>query len=174
MRHFKIGMHTPDELYHKETKFSVARWASFAFGLSAVGFLYLEKTNPVGSNPPPDGYYLAMGVFITLVALLVFRFRKIVVSITLDAIVVSFGLFPYRIPRRRILDAFVDEKPGIIYGGWGLRIDHARGKLALVYSVLNAPRIVIQQKGSRYGYFIFSTRNPEEIIGIIRKQAKLN
>jgi hypothetical protein len=166
-------MQTPDELYHEEIRFTVAWWALFAFGLSAAGFLYLAATNPIGNNPPPGGYYLAMGVLMAMVSFVVFQFRKIVISITLDAVSVSFGLFSYRIPYRRIVNAFVDEKPGIVYGGWGLRIARARGKSALVYSVLNAPRVVIEQNGSRYGFFIFSTKNPEVVIGLIRKQSGL-
>ena len=160
----------PDEIYHEEINFAVAWWAMFAFGLSTAGFLYLAATNPIGNNPPPGGYYLGMGVFTAMVTLSVLQFRRIVVSITPDSVTVSFGLFSYRIPYRRIISAFVDEKPGIVYGGWGLRIARARGRHALVYSVLNVPRVVIEQNGSRYGYFLFSTKNPEEVIRLIRQQ----
>jgi hypothetical protein len=166
-------MQAPNELYHEEIRFTVVWWALFAFGLSAAGFLYLAATNPIGNNSPPGGYYLATGVFMVMVSFVVFQFRKIFISITLDAVNVSFGLFSYRIPYRHIFNTFVDEKPGIVYSGWGLRLARVRGKSALVYSVLNTPRVVIEQNCSRYGFFIFSTRNPEEVIGLIRKQAGL-
>ena len=163
----------PNELYSEELSFPVALWTAFALGLSAAGFLYLSSSEPIGSNPMPNGYYLGMGVFMALVTLAVFQFRRLNIVITLEAVTVSFGWFSYRIPFRNIVSIFIDGNPGIAYGGWGLRIAKTRGKLALVYSVLNAPRVVIERTGSRYGYFLFSTKKPEEILNIIRQQAGL-
>jgi len=163
----------PNELYREELSFPVALWATFALGLAAVFFLYAASAEPAGGNQPPSGYFLGMGVFMALVTLVVFQFRRLAISITLEAVTVSFGWFAYRIPFHNIVSIFIDEKPGIVYGGWGLRIASTRGKLALVYSVLNAPRVVIERTGSRYAYFLFSTRQLQEVLNIIRQQAGL-
>jgi hypothetical protein len=65
---------------------------------------------------------------------------------------------------------YPDEASAVRYGGFGIKAGVYNGKKRLVYNVTGAKRVVLKVKGRKYDEFVFSTRNPEQVMRIIRMQ----
>ena len=79
------------------------------------------------------------------------------------------GAFPWE----NIEDVYVDETPAIKYGGAGIRTARIKGEWVLVYNVIGGPRVVLKLRVGKYKKFVFSTKNPEEVINVIKGQLVL-
>jgi hypothetical protein len=103
------------------------------------------------------------------VTVLISNFRVLTISITEDSITVSYGRICYRVALDNIETAFIDTNPGIVYGGWGIRMARIKGQSALIYNVISKPRVVLKLRSGRFNQFAFSTRRPDEIINLVKR-----
>jgi hypothetical protein len=83
------------------------------------------------------------------------------------SVVVGYGIFKRTTFWENIERCYLDEVSSIRYGGWGIRIGRVKGRWRLVYNVIRGPRVVLSLKKGWFREFVFSTKNPEEVMKIV-------
>jgi hypothetical protein len=121
-----------------------------------------------------DPFLFPMFIIMFLVFLLL-ALNSGILSIKIDyqKITVGFGVFKKRIPWENIEESSIDETSAIKYGGAGIRTARVNGEWVQVFNVVGGPRVVLKLKVGRYKKFVFSTKNPEEVINVINGQLVL-
>jgi len=163
-----------DSIYQETVPFPLILVVLLLLGAVAalmLGLLiYQLAVAPLGSRPAPDWYYLVMFLFLTAICALVANFRRLNISITSQGVKVSFGMIRRSIPWGEVEDCYPDETVALGYGGWGIRVAKVRGKWRLAYTVVGHSRVVLSLRMGRFREFVFSTRNPQEVLRIARQQ----
>ncbi len=113
-------------------------------------------------------------LFVLLVFIVVmYSFRKLNIKMTSDSVIVKYGFGKRTIPWESISNCYLDKTSSIWYGGFGNRMARVNGKWRDVYNVLGYPRVVLSLKSTGfYKEFVFSTKNPEEVMKIINEKIK--
>jgi len=111
--------------------------------------------------------YLILSVAFLGTTWLVFNLQTLTISINKSSLTVSYGRIKYTIALNNIEVATINTNPGIVYGGWGIRMAKIKGESALIYNVISQPRVVLKLKSGRFKQFAFSTKQPEEIIRLV-------
>ena len=111
-------------------------------------------------------------IFIVFLILTI-NFAFLSITMTNESITVGFGMIKHKTQLTNIAECAPDDVSSINYGGFGIRIAKIEGKKRLVYNTIGTPRIVISLKEGRFPEFVFSTKNPEEVINVIRAQMSL-
>lgn len=168
----------PSAVYEERLPFPFALGASVVIGALAVMMavlLVLQVTgNPVGERPAPDWFYLVMFVFLSAIALFVLNFRALFIGMTPQEITVAYGCIRRTVPWGDIEGCFWDESPTFSYGGWGIRITRVSGRWRLVYNLIGSPVVILRLRSGRFREFGFSTRNPEQVLELVRRQAAVH
>ena len=149
-----------DEIYNEVIPFLAGKVVVVMMAIISVVFLALSISNL---------YFLVMGLIFIGVTVLVSNFRTLTISIDKSSITASYGRISHRVALDNIESAFVDTNPGIVYGGWGIRMARIKGRSALIYNVISKPRVVLTLKTGRFAQFAFSTRRPDEVISLIQR-----
>jgi len=153
----KKGNVTPTgELYKETIPFPLVTWAVGALIVALFLSLYF--------------HHLLMALWLSGVIALLVNFLRLTIKITPQGIRVAFGVFKRVIPWENVNSCHMDRISVVRYGGWGVRIGRVKGRWRLVYNVIGCPRIVVALKEGRFKEFVFSTKNPEKIMEVIRKQ----
>ncbi len=134
-------------------------------------YVYQLATGPLGTRPAPDWVYLVMFILFAGIGYLVGNFRNLTTRLSAQGITVAYGKVKYSVTWDNIRGGYLDSSPGFKYGGWGIRLGNSQGRWVLVYNVANAPVVVLELATGRFGYFAFSTRHAEDVIGIIEQHA---
>jgi hypothetical protein len=162
-----------DEIYHEEIPFLAGKMVTLLMATISIVFLILFivqiSSTSIGDNPTSNWYYLVMGLLFIGVTVFVSNLRRLIISINQSSVTASYGRISYRIALDNIESAFVDTNPGIVYGGWGIRMARIKGRSALIYNVIAKPRVVLTLRTGRFSQFAFSTRRPDEVIGLIQR-----
>jgi len=162
-----------DEIYHEEVPFTFIKYIIFVEAALAAVFLVLFfaqlSGGTVGDNTAPDWVFIILFALFAGIIALLFSIRKMTIGITSQAVHIYFGIFSRTIPFESIESIHTDSGPGIKYGGWGVRIFRDTKGWVLAYNAFGRPRIVLGLRRGRYGRFVFSTRNPDEIITIVKR-----
>ncbi|RZN40355.1 MAG: hypothetical protein EFT35_02970 [Methanophagales archaeon ANME-1-THS] len=127
--------------------------------------VYQVLVGPLGEDPAPNWFFLFMSLLFLFMAI---NFRALSIKMTARSVIVGYGIFKRTIFWDNIERCYVDEVSSIRYGGWGIRIGRVKGKWRLVYNVIGGPRVVLSLKRGRFGEFVFSTRNPDEVMRVVR------
>ncbi len=129
----------------------------------------------ITSDAIDDAPYLNVLFLVMFLAffLLTLNFGRLIIRINFREVSVGYGVIKKKIPWENIEDVYVDETPAIKYGGAGIRTARIKGEWVLVYNVIGGPRVVLKLKVGRYKKFVFSTKNPEEVINVIKGQLVL-
>jgi hypothetical protein len=162
-----------DEIYHEEVPFTFVKYLvllEIALGAVFLVFFFIQTFGgTIGERPAPDWVYLMLFALFIGIAALIYGIRKMTIGITTQAIHLYFGLFSRTIPFESIESATPDSGPGIKYGGWGVRVFRGKKGWVLAYNTFGRPRIVLGLSRGRFGWFVFSTRNPDEVISIVER-----
>ena len=162
-----------DEIYHEEVPFTIIKYLAFVEAALAAVFLVLFFTQTsggaIGESPAPDWVFLMLFALFAGIAALLFSIRKMNIGITPQAVHIYFGIFSRTIPFESIESIHADSGPGIKYGGWGVRVFRDKKGWVLAYNAFGRSRVVLGLRRGRYGRFVFSTRNPDEIISIVER-----
>jgi len=155
------------DIVYEEKIFS--KWTAGIFAFVIAGFLFLLVyqilVGPIGSRPAPNWFFLFM---ILLFVVTVINFSRLAIRISPQFISVSYGMFEHKISFENVEKCYLDKTPAIQYWGWGIRIARIKGKWRLVYNVPRGPRVVLSMRKGRFKEFVFSTKNPAEVMKIIR------
>ena len=117
----------------------------------------------------PDWFYVVMFVFLSVVSVFLLNFRRLTITATSQSLTVAFGMVKRTIPWGEIEQFSRDESSSFAYGGWGIRISKVGRKWRLVYNIAGYPGIVLSLRTGRFREFVFSTSNPEQVLGIINQ-----
>ncbi len=128
-------------------------------------FIYYQIWGPLG-NGPPIWFFLGIGLFFLLITL---NFAYLTVTVSSSGVTARFGIASHTVPLNDIARYYEDKASSISYGGFGIRFGWVHGKRRLVYSITNAPRIVIQRQRESNQEFVFSTHNPEGVVQAIKE-----
>ena len=134
-----------------------------ALGLIA-GWLAISVIWGGGAIFPPTPFHAFL--ILLLVAILV-NFSRLTIRMSPENITVGYGRITRQIPWENIESCYLDETSAIFYGGVGIRFARIRGKWRLVYNIIATPRVVLSLKAGRFQEFVFSTKNPDEVLSII-------
>jgi hypothetical protein len=152
----------------------IAKFMGGMLGISAVSMFFILIyglfLNP--SDEAPWLPYLFL-IFFLFFLFLTLNFFRLIIRITYQDITVSYGIFKRRIGWENIENVYVDDTPAIKYGGAGIRTTRLKGEWILVYNVVGGPRCVLKLKEGRYKRFVFSTKNPDEVVNVIKGQLVL-
>ena len=163
-----------DELYEERLPFPLATVATVVILLVTLLMLILFilqlVSGPLGDRPAPDWFYLVMFIFMAAITFLVANFRILVIRITGQSITVAYGLIKKTILWGDIEEGFLDSSSPLGYGGWGARIARVEGRWRLAFNVIGAPGVVLRLRRGRVREFMFSTKNPQQVLGVIARQ----
>jgi hypothetical protein len=137
--------------------------------LMLVLYVVQLMAGPIGNNPAPDWFYLVMFVLMAVITFLIANFRVLVIRITDQTITVAYGIVKRTIPWGDIESGFRDESPAFGYGGWGARIARIEGRWRLAFNVIGAPGVVLRLRKGRVREFMFSTKDPEQVLDIVAR-----
>jgi hypothetical protein len=165
---------TADELYEESLPFPLITVVTVVIFLIALLMLVLFTVQlvagPIGNTPAPDWFYLVMFILMLVVTFVVANFRVLVIRINDQSVTVAYGLMKRTIPWGDIEASFPDNSPPLRYGGWGARITRVGGTWRLAFNVIGAPGVVLRLRKGRAREFMFSTKNPEQVLDIIARQ----
>ena len=127
-------------------------------------------------EPLEDEQWATWLFFIIFLAMLILTaiFARLIIRITYQGISVGFGIVKKRIPWENIEDIDIDKTSAIKYGGAGIRMSRIKGEWVLVYNVIGGPRCVLKLKEGKFKKFVFSTKNPEEIVNVVKGQLAIS
>jgi hypothetical protein len=169
---------TSDNIYEETIPFPLGLIAAGILSALAVlmlVLLVLQFTGgPLGSRPAPDWFYIIMFVFLSATGVFVTNFRKLTIRFTSQSITVAFGMLKRTMPWGDIVDCSRDESPALAYSGWGIRIARVKGRWRLVYNVAGYPGVLLSLRAGRFREFVFSTKNTEQVLDIIRRHASMS
>jgi hypothetical protein len=155
--------------FYEEKTFS--KWIAGILTVITAIFLFLLfyqiLVGPIGANPAPNWFFLFM--FLLFLGVMI-NFSRLTIRMTPRYISVGYGIIKHSILWENVEDCYLDEASTIRYGGWGIRIAKVKGKWRLGYNVVGGPRIVLSLRRGRFKEFVFSTKNPEEVIKIAKEQ----
>jgi hypothetical protein len=117
-----------------------------------------------GSNtiPQPEWVFYIM----IIILIIILNFIRLHIKITPQYVSAAFGIFKYKVLLENIEDFYDDKDPLVRYSGLGIRLNRTQGKWYYGF-ILVGPRIVLELKESRLGGFVFTTKNPEEVLRIL-------
>ncbi len=165
-----------DVIYEERIPFPGFIWLALLMtGLAALflGFLVYSLVRPENLvDNTPFWYWLIMFAVFGFMSWLVFNFRELVVSITSEGVEARYGQFQQFQPWLNIRDVEIINKPGLRYGGWGIRLTRPEGQTKIVYNIFSAPVVVVILKDGKYAKFGFSSRKPQEVTRIIQSQIR--
>ncbi len=149
---------------YREKVFSGVFFLLPLLGLGLLGVsIYLWLNGPFGETPL-SWILLGVGTFLLIVSV---NFVILSIEVSNRGVTARFGLMSHTVPLNDIAGTYLDKASSIAYGGFGIRFGSVNGKHRLVYSIVNAPRVVIQEHRASNHEFVFSTRNPEAVIKAI-------
>lgn len=147
-----------------------SKWTTILFAFVTVFFMFMMFyqifVGPLGEYPAPTWVLI---VLVIIFLFLTFNFRAMTIELTPEFLSTGFGVVKHRIPWEDIERSWEDESPVWTYGGWGIRFEKSHGKRRLAYTVPQTPRVALSLKRGRFQEFIFSTRKPGELIGLINE-----
>jgi hypothetical protein len=155
--------------FYEEKIFSKGITVVLAVLTTSLLFVLLYQTivGPIGTQPAPNWFFLFM--FLLFLGVMI-NFSRLTIRMTPRSISVGYGIIKHSILWENVEDCYLDEVSTIRYGGWGIRIAKVKGKWRLVYNVIGGPRIVLSLNKGKFKEFVFSTKNPEEVIKIAKER----
>ncbi|MFA6347589.1 MAG: hypothetical protein WCX07_04820 [Dehalococcoidales bacterium] len=165
-----------DEIYGETIPFKFMYYIIIGEGATGILFLVFFFLQSSGSFiPDADAsavFWLIMAIVMLAVTAFLTTLTKLDISITQDKLKASFGLIKFETPLTNIADIYSDDRAGITYGGWGVRVARLKQGMTLAYSTFGYKRVVVELKTGKYKLFVFSASNPEEFINVIKNRMR--
>lgn len=160
-------MQTKMDIYQE--KLSSKRTAWLFVTLTILFFLlFVWRLNLSGW----DGLTITFLVFSFFFLFYAVNYRTLVIQISSTFLILSFGIFSWRVPFDNIESCSLDEVPALKkYGGAGIHFMLVRKRYRASFNFLEYPRVLItfKDKVGPVQDISFSTCQPEEILRIIQK-----
>lgn len=103
------------------------------------------------------------------------NYRTLIIRLDQQTLWLQFGIFTWTIPVHNMEDCFPDTTPLTRIGGAGIHFTPLHGRYRAMFNFLEYPRVVIALKVKQglVRDVAFSTHQPEEVIRLIKGQAKI-
>ncbi len=104
----------------------------------------------------------------------VLNYRTLVIRITANNLTLTFGIFTWAVSLNNIESCSLDQIPVFIkYGGAGIHFMMIRKHYRASFNFLEYPRVVVafKKKVGPVREISFSTRQPEEVLRILRNMS---
>ena len=144
-------------------------WKEIIALLLILGVLFFGIAMRLAFEHPPDWritFWLMLPMGILFVCLSII-FRKLDITVTDENVTVGFAYPKKIIPLSHIEEALTDKEAKPFVLGFGIRMTRFEKEWVLVYNVIFARTAVLKLNEGKARYFVFSTKNPEEIVKII-------
>ncbi len=153
---------------YEEVLFSKISTIILSVVTSAFFLIYIHQitVEPTWAEPLPNWFWLMMAVFLLAMTI---NFSRMKIKIDNDGIFIIYGVMKKKISWKNVKDCSVDEGSSVKYGGWGLRFWRGKGNFRIIYNIAAGDRIVISLNSGFVREIVFSTRNPEKVMKIIKK-----
>jgi hypothetical protein len=158
----------PEELIYQE-RLTSNRTEAFFIALTILYLsLYIWRKNA-------GGYEILTAIFGVLFVGFLFyalNYRVLHVRLTPQALKLTFGLFTWKAPLENVEDCRLDDLPQFMRkGGAGIHFMSIRSRYRASFNFLEYPRVVIafKRKIGPVQDLSFSTRQPEELIRLVRE-----
>lgn len=160
-------------LYHEKMDFHVVIYVCVFLGLISLGTLGLVIYHfgvALIDNEPETGWFLLMeSLLMVAVTILVYQFRRLEIILNYQGIIIKFDRIKKFISWVDIESyRIVTTHNYINSGGWKFGL--GRNGWSLTYTVIGKPRVSLRLNTGRIRELLFSTSNPKEVSGIIKKQ----
>lgn len=101
------------------------------------------------------------------------NYRTLTIRLTAEVLKLRFGLFRWTIPLENVERCFLDETSLRRIGGAGIHFSSFEGRYRAMFNFLEYGRVVVALKKERgpVKEVAFSTREPEELVALIRELA---
>lgn len=134
-----------------------------------ISLIFQILIAPIGERPAPNWVlFLLLIVFLGITL----NFRILSIVITTSSIIVAYGLVKSEIVWNRVESCSLDKTSAWRYGGWGIRLRKIAGRWGIVYSIIGGQRVTVSLNDGAFKDIVFSTKYPEEVMDVIRKQIK--
>jgi len=130
--------------------------------------LFVWRVNASGWNGLVITFFVLSCIFLFYVA----NYRTLIIRITANNLKLAFGIFTWTTPLSNIESCSLDEIPALMkYGGAGIHFMMIEKRYRASFNFLEYPRVVVafKKKVGPVQDISFSTRQPEEVIRIIRE-----
>jgi hypothetical protein len=154
-----------DELYREEINLPLMRWLMTFMLVIGLAFSLVLFGGSESNEPPKVVSVILSAVFLS-VAWLMSNFLKFTVIVTPELINLQSGRFHTAIRIADVQDCLINNRPPLVFGGWGLRVTRFRDGWVKAYS-FGRKGIDLVMKNGPYRHIIFSTENPEQLREII-------
>jgi len=128
-------------------------------------YIYEIIVEPSWDEPLPNWFWLIMAVILLGVTI---NFSRMKIKINNKGIMIRSGVIKNLIPWKDVKDCSVDEGSPLKYGGWGQRFWRVKGNFRIIYNAAAGKRIAISLNSGIVREIVFSTRNPEKVMRIIK------
>jgi hypothetical protein len=133
--------------------------------------LFLALLYEMSLPPAPDPSEIAvLLVVLVIMAALLLTFGRLTITMTASGITIGFGLSKQRFGWGEVEECYLDDTSAWKYGGYGIKAGVHNGRKRLVYNISGAKAVVLKVKGKKYDEFVFSTKNPDQCLRLIRMQ----
>ena len=117
-----------------------------------------------------DVLAVVLFIFFCFFAFYSINYRALIIELTPESLVLSFGVFTWTTPADNIAGCGLDELPALMrYGGAGIHFMTVRGRYRVSLNFLEHPRVVVALKKPRGPVrdISFSTRRPDDVLRLI-------
>ncbi len=140
-------------------------------GIMLFFLVYQLVKGPLGTKPAPTWFLLVLTLLFLGVTI---NFSRVIIRITPEHVSLGYGLFKHKIPWRIVENCYIDETSAVRYGGSGIRVTKVGDKWRIVYSVVGGPRVVLSVTEGKYKEVAFSTKNPDQVMNLIKQWASIH
>ena len=162
-----------DAFYHEKIDFRFMTYLTIILSLISAAMLglliYHVAVNPIAGEPALVWFFLVEGVIMGAVAVLVLQFRALEIILTYQGIVIRFGKIRKFVSWIDI-DSYQAITTGNLLNSGGWKYSLGSNGWYVMYTVIGKPRISLKLNTGRIRELMFSTANPQEVVGIIKKQ----
>ena len=153
--------------YYEKLSSKRTEWLFIALAVLFL-LLFIWRVNVSRGN----GLVIAFLVLSCVFLFYMVNYRMLVIRITANNLKLAFGIFTWTVPLNNIESCSLDEIPLFMkYGGAGTHFMMIRKRYRASFNFLEYPRVVVafKKKVGPVRDISFSTRQPEEVIRIIRE-----
>ena len=157
------------EAYHE--KLSSARTEALFILLTLIFFaLFGWRLSSLGWN----GWAIIFLCVSAFFLFYIFNYRVLRIRLTSKTLQLTFGIFTWKIAIKNIEKCYLDTPSIGSVGGAGIHFTWIKGKYRAFFNFLEYPRVVItfKEKIGPVQEIAFSTRQPEQVIGVIEQYSR--
>jgi hypothetical protein len=162
-----------DALYHERMDFRLMYIIAAFLGLISLSMLglliYHVTVAPIDNEPGLGWFFLTESLILGAVAVLVLQFHTLDIILTYQGIIIKFGRIKKSIQWIDI-ESYYAITAGSFLNSGGWKIGLGRNGWYATYTVVGKPRIALKLNTGGIRELLFSTTNPQEVVGIIKKQ----